>query len=103
SLFCDLHEGLLWRNTSRVKPIPKLSGGKAISQLAQEALDEFVRVTLGHAVTRGKLPRRTHARERVRKIKTRARFEHRRLRLISRTATLGGLFLSFLKIGVSGF
>jgi chromate transporter len=46
---------------------------------------------------------RTHARERVRKIKTRARFEHRRLRLISRTATLGGLFLSFLKIGVTGF
>ena len=51
----------------------------------------------------GKLAQRTHARERVRKIKTRARFEHRRLRLISRTATLGGLFLSFLKIGVSGF
>ena len=47
--------------------------------------------------------KRTHARERVRKIKTRARFEHRRLKLISRTATLGGLFLSFLKIGVSGF
>lgn len=46
---------------------------------------------------------RTHARERVRKIKTRARYEHRRLRLISRTATLGGLFLSFLKIGASGF
>jgi chromate transporter len=39
----------------------------------------------------------------VRKIKTRARYEHRRLKQISRTATLGGLFLSFLKIGVSGF
>ncbi|HYV25540.1 MAG TPA: chromate transporter [Pyrinomonadaceae bacterium] len=54
-------------------------------------------------MAQAKVPQRTHARERVRKIKTRARFEHRRLKLISRTATLGGLFLSFLKIGVSGF
>jgi chromate transporter len=54
-------------------------------------------------VAKGRVAQRTHARERIRKIKTRARFEHRRLRLISRTATLGGLFLSFLKIGVSGF
>lgn len=54
-------------------------------------------------MARGVVAKRTHARERVRKIKTRARFEHRRLKLISRTATLGGLFLSFLKIGVSGF
>jgi chromate transporter len=54
-------------------------------------------------VAQAKVAQRTHARERVRKIKTRARFEHRRLKLISRTATLGGLFLSFLKIGVSGF
>ncbi len=46
---------------------------------------------------------RTQARQRVRKIKTRARYEHRRLKRISRTATLGGLFLSFLKIGVTGF
>jgi len=46
---------------------------------------------------------RTYGRQRVRKIKTRARFEHRRLRRISRTATLGGLFLSFLKIGLTGF
>ncbi|HXT62207.1 MAG TPA: chromate transporter [Pyrinomonadaceae bacterium] len=50
-----------------------------------------------------KIARTTHARERVRKIKTRARYQHRRLKQISRTATLGGLFLSFLKIGVSGF
>jgi chromate transporter len=47
--------------------------------------------------------RHTPARQRVRKIKTRARFEHRRLKRISRTATLGGLFLSFLKIGLTGF
>jgi chromate transporter len=47
--------------------------------------------------------RHTAARQRVRKIKTRARFEHRRLKRISRTATLGGLFLSFLKIGLTGF
>ena len=46
---------------------------------------------------------RTYGRQRVRKIKTRARFEHRRLKRISRTATLGGLFLSFLKIGLTGF
>jgi len=47
--------------------------------------------------------RRTHGRQRVRKIRTRARYEHRRLKRISRTATLGGLFLSFLKIGFTGF
>jgi len=46
---------------------------------------------------------RTQAHQRVRKIKTRARYEHRRLKRISRTATLGGLFLSFLKIGITGF
>jgi len=40
---------------------------------------------------------------RVRKIKTRARYGRRRLKQISRTATLGGLFLSFLKIGLTGF
>jgi len=49
------------------------------------------------------LARRTHELKRVRKIRTRARFEHRRLKRISRTATLGGLFLSFLKIGITGF
>ena len=47
--------------------------------------------------------RRTHGHHRVRKIKTRARYGHRRLKQISRTATLGGLFLSFLKIGLTGF
>lgn len=47
--------------------------------------------------------RRTRGRQRVRKIRTRARYEHRRLQRISRTATLGGLFLSFLKIGLTGF
>ena len=46
---------------------------------------------------------RTRGRKRVRKIRTRARYEHRRLQRISRTATLGGLFLSFLKIGLTGF
>ena len=48
------------------------------------------------------LARRTEH-HRVRKIKTRARYEHRRLKRISRTATLGGLFLSFLKLGLTGF
>jgi chromate transporter len=46
---------------------------------------------------------RIHGRQRVRKIKTRARYGRRRLKQISRTATLGGLFLSFLKIGLTGF
>ena len=46
---------------------------------------------------------KTHGRQRVRKIRTRARFEQRRLKRISQTATLGGLFLSFLKIGITGF
>lgn len=50
-----------------------------------------------------KVVRRTHGRQRVRKIKTRARYGHRKLKQISRTATLGGLFLSFLKIGITGF
>lgn len=47
--------------------------------------------------------RRARGHHRVRKIRTRARYEQRRLQRISRTATLGGLFLSFLKIGLTGF
>ena len=47
--------------------------------------------------------RLVYARQRIRKIKTRARYGRRRLTRISRTATLGGLFLSFLKIGLTGF
>lgn len=40
---------------------------------------------------------------RIRRIRTRARYGQRELIRISRTATLGGLFLSFLKIGTLGF
>src|SRR5205807_10521475 len=58
---------------------------------------------LTHVVTPTRLAKRTHGHQRVRKIKTRARYEQRRLKRISRTATLGGLFLSFLKIGITGF
>jgi chromate transporter len=47
--------------------------------------------------------KRTQRHLRVRKIRTRARYGRRRLKQISRTATLGGLFLSFLKIGLTGF
>jgi chromate transporter len=47
--------------------------------------------------------KKTHGRQRVRKIRARARYEQQRLKRISRTATLGGLFLSFLKIGLTGF
>lgn len=47
--------------------------------------------------------KRARGHHRVRKIRTRARYEQRRLERISRTATLGGLFLSFLKIGLTGF
>ncbi|PYS21837.1 MAG: hypothetical protein DMF72_15995 [Acidobacteria bacterium] len=63
----------------------------------------YSHVTLAHAVAQTVVAKRTHRRQRVRKIKTRARYEHRRLKQISRTATFGGLFLSFLKIGASGF
>ncbi len=40
---------------------------------------------------------------RMRKVRARVRFNHRKIQKISRTATLGGLFLSFLKIGLIGF
>src|SRR5256714_3124801 len=59
--------------------------------------------TLTHGVAQTKVGRLTYGRQRVHKIQTRARYGRRRLKRISRTATLGGLFLSFLKIGVSGF
>jgi chromate transporter len=54
-------------------------------------------------VTQRTVAKRTHGRQRIRKIRVRARYEQRRLKRISRTATLGGLFLSFLKIGFTGF
>jgi len=54
-------------------------------------------------VAQTKFGRLIDGRQRVRKIKTRARYGRRRLKRISRTATLGGLFLSFLKIGITGF
>lgn len=42
-------------------------------------------------------------RKRVRDIRARARYGRIRIERISRTATLGGIFLSFLKIGAVGF
>jgi chromate transporter len=54
-------------------------------------------------VEQQKFRKRTRRQQRVRKVRTRARYGRRRLQQISRTATLGGLFLSFLKIGASGF
>ena len=54
-------------------------------------------------MTQATVAKKTHGRQRVHKIRTRARYEQRRLKRISRTATLGGLFLSFLKIGITGF
>jgi chromate transporter len=42
-------------------------------------------------------------RVRVRHVRTRARYGRRELVRVARTATLGGLFLSFLKIGTVGF
>ena len=42
-------------------------------------------------------------RQRLRHARTRARYGRREIKRISRTATLGGLFLSFLKIGLIGF
>ncbi|HET6668733.1 MAG TPA: chromate transporter [Pyrinomonadaceae bacterium] len=40
---------------------------------------------------------------RTREMRARVRYSRREIRRISRTATLGGLFLSFLKIGLVGF
>jgi chromate transport protein ChrA len=40
---------------------------------------------------------------RVRHVRTRARYGRRELERVARTASLGGLFLSFLKIGTVGF
>ena len=63
----------------------------------------ILRAKLAHVLAQATVSQRTHGRQRVRKIRTRARYEQRRLQRISRTATLGGLFLSFLKIGLTGF
>jgi chromate transporter len=41
--------------------------------------------------------------ERAHHLRTRVRYGQRRLKRLSRTATLGGIFLSFLKIGATGF
>src|ERR1700755_252610 len=47
---------------------------------------------------------RTHRlRARTNDMRRRVRFARRQIERISRTATLGGLFLSFLKIGLVGF
>jgi len=53
---------------------------------------------VSHSVTRGK-----RIRARADEMRRRVRFTRRRIERISRTATLGGLFLSFLKIGLVGF
>ncbi|HEX8891022.1 MAG TPA: hypothetical protein VF779_17875 [Pyrinomonadaceae bacterium] len=42
-------------------------------------------------------------RTRAHRMRTRVRYGRREIERISRTATLGGLFLSFLKIGTIGF
>jgi chromate transporter len=47
--------------------------------------------------------RKDRVRIRVRKMRTRVRYGQREIKRISRTATLGGLFISFLKIGLVGF
>ncbi len=44
-----------------------------------------------------------NTRERAHQVRTRVRYGQRRLKRISRTATLGGIFLSFLEIGLTGF
>ena len=47
--------------------------------------------------------RANRIRARAQEMRRRARFTRKRIERISRTATLGGLFLSFLKIGIVGF
>jgi chromate transporter len=44
-----------------------------------------------------------NAKLRGRRFGTRVRFGHKRLRRLSREATLGGIFLSFFQIGLTGF
>ena len=44
-----------------------------------------------------------NARARGQKIGARVRYGHKRLKRISREPTLGGIFLSFLKVGLTGF
>lgn len=44
-----------------------------------------------------------NAGERAHQIRTRVRYGQRRLKRLSRKATLGGIFLSFLEIGTTGF
>jgi chromate transporter len=52
----------------------------------------------------GKINKRAERiRKRVRHVRIRTRYGRRQIERISRTATLGGLFLSFLKIGTVGF
>jgi len=53
---------------------------------------------VNQSATRGK-----RIRARAQEMSRRVRFTRRRIERISRTATLGGLFLSFLKIGLVGF
>lgn len=53
---------------------------------------------MNQSVTRG-----NKIRSRAHQMRRRVRFTRTRLERISRTATLGGLFLSFLKIGLVGF
>ena len=53
---------------------------------------------MNQSATRGK-----RIRARAQEMSRRVRFTRRRIERISRTATLGGLFLSFLKIGLVGF
>lgn len=53
---------------------------------------------MNQSVTRG-----NRIRARAHQMRRRVRFTRTRLERISRTATLGGLFLSFLKIGLVGF
>ena len=47
--------------------------------------------------------RASRIRNRARKVRTRVRDTRREIERIAKTPTLGGLFLSFLKIGTVGF
>ena len=44
-----------------------------------------------------------NAGEKAHNFRTRVRYGQKRLKRLSRTATLGGIFLSFLEIGLTGF
>src|SRR5258705_2686008 len=72
--------------------------------VVQEPGEGLMHITEDAPVVSKRAFRRTiRIKQRLKTLRTRARYGRRELQRISRTATLGGLFLSFLKVGLVGF